>query len=129
MPNLADVSKESLSFNSTCNADDNAGYTYELSSVAEDGTSKRVICDKGLRSCILDKLNAARSYAAAITACFTLPKEGKLCSIRGDVSNVWTSPLGKLGVSDNRKFIYKAFPRLTEYFSARPTKSRAELTC
>ncbi len=43
---------------------------YELSSVAEDGTSKRVVRDKGTRSCILDKLAAARSYAASITACF-----------------------------------------------------------
>ncbi len=118
MPELADLSKESLSFNFTCNADENAGYTYE-----------RVIRDKGSRTCIFDKLTAVRSYSAAIVACFTLPKEGKLCSIKGDVSNVCTSPLGKLGVSDNRKFIDKACPQITEYFSAKPTKSTAELTC
>ncbi len=120
MPELADLSKESLSYNSTCNADDNAGYTYELSSVAEDGTSKRVICDKGSRMCIFDKLTAARSYSAAIVACFTPSKEGKLCSIKGDMSNVWTSPLGKLGASDNRKFIDKPVPKLQNILAPSP---------
>ncbi len=94
-PVVADRSEDSLSLNFTRNAGDSADYTYELSSVAEDGTSKRVVCDKGTGSCILDNLTAARSYAAAITACFNPPKEGKLCSLKGDVSNVWTSPTCK----------------------------------
>ncbi len=95
-PVVTERSEDSLSLNFTLNDGDMAEYTYELSSVAEDGTSKLVMCDKGMKLCILDKLTAARSYAAAITACFTPPKEGKLCSIKGDVSNVWTSPTCKL---------------------------------
>ncbi len=92
---VAERSIDRLLLHFTRNAGDRADYTYELSSVAEDGTSTRVMCDIGTRSCILDKLTAARSYAAAITACISPPKEGKLCSVKGDVGNVWTSPTCK----------------------------------
>ncbi len=94
-PVVADISEDSLYLNFTRNTGDSTDYTYELSSVGEDGTSKLVMCDKGTQSCILDKLTAAASYNVAITACFTPPKEGKLCSLKGDVSTVWTSPACK----------------------------------